>query len=92
MLPASGLGVSPQIQKVPQDWGIRGLIKKSLCVIASEAKQSKRVQWDFPLVGAWGCPPAFKKSPKTGGYRALIKTIPAVSNCKNGLSREGKVD
>jgi hypothetical protein len=26
MFPAGGLGVSPVFQKVPQDWGIRGLI------------------------------------------------------------------
>jgi hypothetical protein len=29
ILPAGGLGVSPSIKKVPQDWWIRGLIKKS---------------------------------------------------------------
>ena len=27
ILPAGGLGVSPGSKKVPQDWGIRGLIK-----------------------------------------------------------------
>ena len=29
MIPAGGLGVSPSIKKVPQDWGIRGLVEKS---------------------------------------------------------------
>ena len=29
ILTAGGLGVSPSIKKVPQDWGIRGLIEKS---------------------------------------------------------------
>jgi len=29
-------------------------------------------QRDFPLAGVWGCPPTYKKSPKTGGYRGLI--------------------
>ena len=28
ILPAGGLGVSPSLKKVPQDWGIRGLIEK----------------------------------------------------------------
>ena len=37
----------------------------------------KGVERDFPLAGVWGCPPALK-SPKTGGYRRLIKTISAV--------------
>jgi hypothetical protein len=27
MLPAGGLGGVPQLEKVPQDWGIRGLIE-----------------------------------------------------------------
>jgi len=27
ILPAGGLGVSPSFIKIPQDWGIRGLIK-----------------------------------------------------------------
>jgi len=29
--------------------------------------------------GGLGVPPGFKNSPKTGGYRGLIKTISAVS-------------
>jgi hypothetical protein len=39
----------------------------------------KGVQRDFSLAGVWGCPPAFKKSPKIGGYRGLIENISAVS-------------
>jgi hypothetical protein len=35
----------------------------------------KGVQREIPLVGVWGYPPRFKKSPKTGGYRGLIKAI-----------------
>jgi len=31
------------------------------------------------LLGVWGCPPALKKSPKTGGYRGLIENISALS-------------
>jgi hypothetical protein len=64
------------------------LIKKSLYVIASEAKQSKGVQRNFPLVGAWGSkviirldrmiqmayPPALKV-PQDWGIRGLLETI-----------------
>jgi len=55
---------TPQLHKSPMIGGYRGLIKKSPCVIASEAKQSKGVQRDFPLVGVWGYPPT-----DTNGHR-----------------------
>ena len=36
ILPAGGLGVPPRFKKVPQDWGIRGLIETmsaaSICI------------------------------------------------------------
>jgi hypothetical protein len=37
--------------------------------------------------GGLGVSPSFKKSPKIGGYRGLIESIPAVSNIKKGLGK-----
>ena len=62
-------------------------IALSLALLAMTVKKSshlattvvKGVQRDSPLAGDWGCPPAYKKSPKIGGYRGLIETISTVS-------------
>ena len=50
------------------------------------------------LLGVWGCPPRFKKSPMIGGYRGLFKIILAVPTLLNGhymarvsLSYEGVI-
>jgi len=40
IIPAGGLGVSPSFIKVPQDWGIRGLIK-TISVISENMIKEK---------------------------------------------------
>ena len=43
-----------------QRGNINRLVSWDGCVV-------KGVQREFPLVGVWGCPPRYKKSPKIGG-------------------------
>jgi hypothetical protein len=40
------------------------------------------------LPGVWGLSPSFKKSPKIGGYRGLIKTISIVIASEARQSQE----
>ena len=66
IVPARGLGVSPRLKKVPQDWGIRGftdiisaLCKKSDLELGYNSQvyetAEKRGAGYF-LPGVWGCP------------------------------------